>query len=66
MKAAKAYAFIHDRDYVIPDDVKYLAPYVLSHRIILKPEAKFEGIDTTNLVKELLAKISVPMRKEYS
>ena len=66
MKAAKAYAFIHDRDYVIPDDVKYLAPYVLSHRIILKPEAKFEGIDTINLVNELLAKVSVPMRKEYS
>nr|WP_117154054.1 MoxR family ATPase [Paraliobacillus quinghaiensis] len=66
MKAAKAYAFIHDRDYVIPDDVKYLAPYVLSHRIILKPEAKFEGIDTTSLVSELLAKLTVPMRKEYS
>ena len=34
MNAVKAYAFLHERDYVLPDDVKTLAPYVLSHRII--------------------------------
>ncbi len=44
MKASQAYAFIHGRNYVIPDDVKFLAPYVLAHRLILKMEAKFEGI----------------------
>ena len=36
MKASQAYAFIHGRNYVIPDDVKFLAPYVLAHRLILK------------------------------
>ena len=44
MKAAQAYAFMYGRDYVLPDDIQYLAPFVLSHRIILKSEAKFEGI----------------------
>ncbi|MGE7057494.1 AAA family ATPase, partial [Paenibacillus glucanolyticus] len=39
MNAVKAYAFLNERDYVLPDDVKTLAPYVLSHRIMLRPEA---------------------------
>ncbi|WP_226035462.1 AAA family ATPase [Aquibacillus saliphilus] len=65
MKAAKAFAFIHDRDYVLPDDVKYLAPYVLAHRIILNSEAKFEGTTTETIIAELLKEISIPVRKEY-
>ena len=32
------------RDFVKPDDVQYLAPFVFSHRIILKPEARYEGL----------------------
>lgn len=64
MKAAKAYAFIHDRDYVLPDDVKYLAPFVLAHRIILTSEAKFEGITAVELIDELLKNISIPVRRE--
>ncbi|MRH44895.1 AAA domain-containing protein [Aquibacillus halophilus] len=65
MKAAKAFAFIHDRDYVIPDDVKYLAPYVLAHRIILNSEAKFQGTTEEKIIGELLETISIPVRKEY-
>ncbi|WP_186579021.1 AAA family ATPase [Aquibacillus kalidii] len=65
MKAAKAYAFIQDRDYVIPDDVKYLAPFVLSHRIILNSEAKFEGFTVEQVVQELLDKATIPVRKDY-
>ncbi len=64
MKAAKAYAFIHDRDYVLPDDVKYLAPFVLVHRIILTSEAKFEGVTALGLINELLEKVSIPVRRE--
>lgn len=64
MKAAKAYAYIENRDYVIPDDVIYLAPYVLSHRIILRPEAKYEGITPSTLVAQILDEIDVPVRKE--
>ncbi|WP_112179815.1 MULTISPECIES: MoxR family ATPase [Paraliobacillus] len=66
MKAAKAFAFIHNRDYVLPDDVKYLAPFVLSHRIILTSEAKFEGLDAHNLITQLIVTVSIPMRKEFS
>jgi MoxR-like ATPases len=54
MKAAQAYAFIHGRDYVLPDDIQYLAPYVLPHRIILKSEAKFEGMTAEQVVKRSL------------
>lgn len=63
MKAAKAYAFIQDRDYVLPDDVKYLAPFVLSHRIILTSEAKFEGTTSSQVVEELLDKVHVPVQR---
>lgn len=66
MKAAKAFAFIHNRDYVLPDDVKYLAPFVLSHRIILTSEAKFEGQDAHSLITKLLVSVSIPTRKEFS
>ncbi|WP_138417803.1 AAA family ATPase [Aquibacillus sediminis] len=65
MKAAKAYALIDERDYVIPDDVKYLAPFVLGHRILLNSEAKFEGVTPEQIISELLARVSVPVRKEF-
>lgn len=63
MKAAQAYAFIYGRDYVIPDDVQYLAPYVFAHRIILKSEARFEGITTENVVNRVLARVPVPVQR---
>ncbi|MFC7063265.1 AAA family ATPase [Halobacillus seohaensis] len=66
MKAAKAYAFIMDRDYVLPDDVKFLAPYVLSHRMILTSESKFEGLSPEDIVSELLSQISVPVQRNVS
>jgi MoxR-like ATPase len=61
MRAAQAYAFIYGRDYVIPDDIKYLAPFTLSHRIILKSEAKFEGITAEQIIKQLLDQLKVPL-----
>lgn len=60
LKAARAYAMIQGRSYVIPDDVKALAPDVLGHRIYLKPEHKLEGLDPRSIVREYLAKIPVP------
>ena len=55
LKAAKAYAFIMGRDFVNPEDVKYLAPYVLGHRMVMKGETS--GFDA---VKEALSKVEVP------
>jgi len=63
MKAAQAYAFMFDRDYVLPDDIQYLAPFVLSHRIILKSEAKFEGVSAENLIHQILTRVPVPVQR---
>ncbi|MCK6255336.1 MoxR family ATPase [Fictibacillus sp. WQ 8-8] len=63
MKAAQAHAFMMDRDFVVPDDVKYLAPYVLTHRILLKPEARFEGETPDTVIRDLLNRVPVPIQK---
>jgi MoxR-like ATPase len=63
MKAAQAYAFMYGRDYVLPDDIQYLAPFVLSHRIILKSEAKFEGISAEEIVNRVIMRIPVPVQR---
>jgi MoxR-like ATPase len=63
MKAAQAYAFVHDRDFVIPDDVQFLAPYVLPHRIILKSEAKFDGVTAEDVVISILERTPVPIQR---
>lgn len=65
MRAAKAYAFIVGRDYVLPDDVKYLAPYVLSHRIILHSEAKYDGVTADEVIAAIIHHTNVPIRKEF-
>ncbi|CDQ20636.1 MoxR-like ATPase [Halobacillus karajensis] len=66
MKAAKAYAFIHDRDYVVPDDVQYLAPFVLAHRMILTSEARFEGETAESMIEHLLSATSIPVKRNIS
>ena len=66
MKAAKAYAYIYGRDYVLPDDVKFLAPFVLSHRIILTSEARYEGISNEQTIASIVKSTHVPIRKEFS
>ena len=58
--AAKAVAFIKRRSYVIPEDVKYIAPDILRHRIGLTYEAEAENITSDNIVNEILNKIQVP------
>ncbi|EZP79226.1 ATPase [Parageobacillus genomosp. 1] len=63
MKAAQAYAFIHGREFVIPDDVQFLAPYVLSHRIIMKSEAKFDGLTAEDIVGQMIARTPVPIQR---
>nr|WP_066390842.1 MoxR family ATPase [Neobacillus mesonae] len=63
MKAAQAYAYMYDRDFVVPDDIQYLAPFVLSHRIILKSEAKFEGISAEEVMNRILARVPVPVQR---
>lgn len=66
MKAAKAYAYIYGRDYVLPDDVKYLAPFILAHRIILNTEAKYDGLTSDSVVEKIVQHTHVPIRKEFN
>lgn len=63
MKAAQAYAKMQDRDYVKPDDVQYLAPFVFAHRIILTPEARYEGKTAENIIKQILEKTDIPIKR---
>ena len=61
MKACQAYAFMHNRDFVTPDDVQYLAPFVFSLRIILQSDARYEGLTTEVIMQQVLQKQSVPV-----
>ncbi len=63
LKAAQSFAMIHGRDFVIPDDVKSLAPYVLGHRIILKPDARYTGKETQDILSAILKSVPVPTGK---
>lgn len=65
MRAAKALAFVYGRDYVLPDDVKYLAPHVLSHRIILNSEAKYDGMTSEDVIYSLIQNTYIPIRKDF-
>ncbi|AJS57639.1 AAA family ATPase [Paenibacillus sp. IHBB 10380] len=64
MMACKAYAFLQGRDFVLPDDVKVLAPYVLSHRILLRPESRLESINATSVLQSIIQHVNVPVTME--
>ena len=58
LRAARANALLSGRDYVIPDDVKFMSYEILNHRLILKPDVMFaDGISEEELLKELIRKI---------
>jgi MoxR-like ATPase len=60
LKAAKTYAALQGRVFVIPDDVKALVVPVYRHRLILRPEAEMEGVDADAAVRRILAGVEVP------
>lgn len=59
MKLSKAFAYLEGRDFVVPDDIKYLAPYVLNHRIILTIEAKIKRLNPFEIINEVLNDVKV-------
>lgn len=59
-KAAKAYAFIKRRGYVIPEDVRAVCPDVLRHRIGLTYEAEANNITSEDIINEVLNTVEVP------
>lgn len=60
-KAAQAWAYLQARDFVTPDDVKELIFEALGHRILLKPEAKFEGVSPSNILEQIMERVPVPV-----
>jgi len=61
MKSCQAYAMMKGRAYVTPDDVQYLAPFVFEHRMILRPEAKYEGITIAEIIERIIVSVQVPI-----
>jgi MoxR-like ATPase len=64
VQASKAYALLQERDYVIPDDIKFLAPYVLGHRLILNAEARMDGATVQSVLQSVFQQVRVPVRME--
>jgi MoxR-like ATPase len=60
MLVAKALAALAERDYVIPDDVKAAVLPAMRHRLVLRPEAELEGLDTDRVLTDVLAAVEVP------
>lgn len=60
MRASKAVAAMNGRDFVTPDDVKYVAYPVLNHRIMLTAEREMEGLETEDVIKEITERLEIP------
>ncbi|MDI9339711.1 MAG: MoxR family ATPase [Sediminibacterium sp.] len=60
LNASKACACLQNRDFVTPDDIKYVTPAILRHRVQLTPEKEMEGIAVETIIQQLLDKIEVP------
>ncbi len=60
-QAAQAWAAIKGRDYVIPDDIKDMAPPVITHRLMIAPQAELRGRTPEQLVADIVASVSVPV-----
>lgn len=63
-KACRALAAVRGRDYVLPDDVKYLAVPVLSHRLMLKPKAELQGITSERLIHQIIEDTSLKFKDQ--
>ena len=60
LRTAKSHAALQGRDYVTPDDVKFVVPPVFRHRVILRPEAEIEGLDADAVMRRTVAGVEVP------
>lgn len=58
---AQAWALMEGREFVLPDDVKHVSPYVLSHRLIVSPQAMLRGRRREDLINEIIAAVPVPV-----
>ncbi len=60
-RAAQASAYLHGRDYVLPDDVQRLSSYVLPHRLMLTSQSKYGGATKSEIVADIVKQVAVPV-----
>lgn len=60
LKSSKVAAVMADRDFVTPEDIQFVMPHVLNHRLILSPDAEMEGIDSFKIINEIIQRVEVP------
>jgi MoxR-like ATPase len=60
-RMSQAWAAIDGRNYVLPDDVKFLAPYVLTHRVIVSPQTVLRGRTAQEIVEDIVDSVPVPV-----
>ena len=63
LRVARARAASASRDYVTPDDIKALAPVMLPHRLLAKPDSRVRGLRSTDIVTEIIDSVPVPRRR---
>lgn len=63
MQASKSYAYIQGRDFVLPDDIQFLAPFVFAHRMILQSQARYDGVNAEQIISSILSDTKVPIQK---
>ncbi|WGD37987.1 MoxR family ATPase [Lysinibacter sp. HNR] len=63
VRTSKTWAAVHGRSYVLPDDVKALAGVVLTHRLVLDPEAEFDGVTPDSVIAQLLMDVKPPVER---
>jgi MoxR-like ATPase len=59
----QAFAALHGRDYVLPDDVKHLAPYIMTHRLIIGAQTRLRGRNAQQIVREIVDSVPVPVEQ---
>jgi MoxR-like ATPase len=60
LKTSKVTAAMMGRSFVIPDDIQFVAPHIINHRLILTPDAEMEAITPESIIKEIIAELEVP------
>ena len=60
-QVSQAWAFIQGREFVLPDDIKTVAPFVLCHRMIIAPQAQLRGRNASELVTDIVSAVPVPV-----
>ncbi|MFN2340140.1 MAG: AAA family ATPase [Halanaerobium sp.] len=61
MKMSQAWAVVNERDYIIPDDIKEIAPAVLAHRLIIKSKSRLRGADKEKIIRDIVSRTEVPV-----